>query len=192
MFDIKENWRDYYYLQHFGIRYKQLASFSLNNYSIFAVYQPKHSFNLALHHFEDADATTILPNGYQPKYIQETINDSIGLARVMVHNQENFVYRRKEIESDLDDFVKQLTDKKIKIVFVTTPVFTSYSKYCDKKIIKANTDFINALCSKYNCKYYNFFEDTRFAKEDFFDNDHLKNIGANKLTHFINDTLTKD
>ncbi len=191
MSDIKENWRDYYYLQHFKIRYDQLESLSLSNYSFLAVCQPKHALQLALNNFEDADAREILESGYQPKYTQENMSDSIGLERVEVHNSENFSNRRKEIEADLEDFVKQLINKKIKVTFVTTPVFTSYSKFCNKKIIVANTSFINSISSKYNCKYYNFFEDKRFVREDFFDNDHLKDNGAKKLSIILNDTLSK-
>ena len=192
LFDTKENWRDYYYLQHSGIKYNELKSFTLDNYSILSVYQPLHSLKLSFHHFEDGDAKQILSNGYQPKYVQEEINDSIGFTRVNVHNKEKFSGRRKEIETDLEDFVKQLTEKKIRIVFLTTPVFTSYSKFCDRDILDANGNFINSLCSKYSCKYYNFFEDKRFVKNDFFDNDHLKNNGAKKLSAILNDTLLKN
>ena len=188
MFDIVEKWRDYYYLQHFGITYHQLKAFSLNNYSMFSVYEPKHALKLALNHYKDEKVKEILPNGYQPKYTQEIINDSTCLQRIKLLNAENFG-RRKEIETDLDDFVKQLISKKINVVFLTTPVFTSYSKFCNRNIIDTNTNFINSLCSRYNCKYLNFFEDKRFTKEDFFDNDHLKNNGANKLSKMISDTL---
>jgi len=191
MFDIKENWRDYYYLQHFKIKYEELESFALSNYSFLCVYQPKHALSLALHNFEDADAKAILRNGYQPKYVQEAINDTIGQERVNIHNSENFSNRRKEIETDLEDFVKHLIDKKIKVVFVTTPVFTSYSKFCNKNIFKANINFVNHLCSKYNCKYYNFFEDNRFVKADFLDTDHLKSNGATKLSKMLNDLISK-
>lgn len=105
------------------------------------------------------------------------------------HNAENFVHRRKEIQTDVEDFVKQLTAKNIKVIFVTTPVFTTYSKHCNKNILQENTNFITSLCSKYNCKYVNFFTDERFVKDDFEDNDHLKNNGAKKLSTIINDTL---
>lgn len=191
LFDIKENWRDFYYLQHFGIKYYELNPFFLNNYSAFALYQPMHSVKLAFTKFEDETAKEILSDGYQPKYIQEAINDSLGKERVDVHNAENFTNRRKEIETDLEDFVKQLSEKNIQVVFVTTPVYSSYSKFCDKKIIDANSEFINLLCEKYKYNYLNFFEDTRFTKDDFFDNDHLQNNGAIKLSKIISDTLTK-
>lgn len=191
LYDIKENWRDYYYLQHFGIKYYQLNTFQLNNYSTFSVYQPLHSIKLATNNFEDENAKEILPNGYQPKYSQDLISDSLGKVRVDVHNQENFASRRKEIENDLDDFVQQLKDKNLQVIFLTTPVYSTYSKFCDKKIIGANSQFINLLCKKYNYSYLNFFEDTRFDKDDFFDNDHIKNNGATKLSKIVNDTISK-
>lgn len=191
LFDIKESWRDYYYLQHFGIRYKELNPFLLNNYLAFSVYQPTHSVKLALHKFEDETAKEILFNGYQPKYTQDEISDSSGKERVRVHNSESFANRKKEIEADLEDFVKLLTCKNIEVVFLTTPVYLTYSKFCDKVVNKNNTGYIQSLCKKYSCQYLNFLEDKRFTKNDFFDNDHLKNNGAIKLSKIINDTLTQ-
>jgi len=191
LFDIKENWRDYYYLQHFGIKYYQLNTFQLNNYSAMSVYQPLHCLKLAANNFVDVDAKKILLNGYLPKYSQELISDSSGNARVNVHNRENFLYRRNEIEKDLDDFVYQLKEKKIQVIFLTTPVNSSYSKFCDSKVMYNNKKIINALCNKYHCVYLDFFNDNRFKKEDFFDNDHLKNTGATKLSMILNDTLRK-
>ncbi len=191
LYDIKENWRDYYYNQHFGIKYYQLNPFLLSNYSAFAMYQPMHSVKLAFNKFEDETAKEILPNGYQPKYIQEAINDGVGKERVDVHNSENFTNRRKEIETDLEDFVSQLSQKNIQVVFLTTPVYSTYSKFCNKNITEENNQFVHLLCKSHKCKYLNFFEDTRFIKDDFFDNDHLKNNGAIKLSKIINDTLSK-
>lgn len=192
LFDIKESWRDYYYLQHFGIKYYQLPSFCIENYAAFSVYKPLHCFKLSFNKFDDINAKEILQNGYQPKYVQEAISDSLGLIRVKIHDAENFAIRTKEIESDLETFVKELNDKKIKIVFLTTPVTPNYSKFCNKIIIDKNTTFITSLCKKYSAIYLNFFEDKRFVLNDFSDNDHLKNNGANKLSSLINDTLTKN
>lgn len=189
LFDTKEYWRDYYYLQHFGIKYYEIPTFCLENYAAFAVYKPLHCFKLAYKKFQDKNALEIVRNGYQPKFKQELINDSVGKTRVVLHNTENMANRRAEIETDLADFVKQLNEKKINIVFVTTPVFKSYSKFCNKNIIDSNTTFINSLCKRYNALYLNFFEDNRFDKNDFSDNDHLRNNGANKLSKLINDTL---
>ena len=110
---------------------------------------------------------------------------------MQLHNLENRTNRREEIETDLTNFAEQLKTSNIKIVFVTTPVTAGYYKFCNKKILDQNTNFINDLCKKYNAVYLNFFVDKRFILNDFYDNDHLKNNGANKLSKLINDTLTK-
>jgi hypothetical protein len=187
--DIKENWRDYYYLNHYGIKFLEIKDFTTNNFSFLAVYQPLHSIKLCSNNFTDKDALQISENGYQPKFEQEEISDSTGRERVTVHNAENYPKRRKEIEEGLKEFVGILAEKNIQVVFFTTPVFKTYSKYCDKSILMKNTEFVEQLCSTYKCRYVNFFTDKRFLKDDFFDNDHLKNNGANKLSKFISDSL---
>lgn len=186
MCDIEEKWREDFYDAYFNI-----SGCKLNKASKFYVslYQPKQAFKLALNSFEDESAKSILYNGYQPKFIQKQINDSEGLKRVKVHNAENFYFRRNEIEKKLSDFVEKLRRKNIRIVFVTTPVFNTYSKFCDSLIVSKNTNYIADLCNKYNCKYLNFFTDKRFVISDFEDNDHLKNNGARKLSKIMNDTL---
>jgi len=48
----------------------------------------------------------------------------------------------------------------------------------------------NSIASKYNnCEYYNFLSDTAFIAKDFYDADHLSEIGAKKLSNIINAKL---
>lgn len=186
MCDIEEKWREDFYYNYFkllGCKQNASSKFSIQ------LYQPKEAFKLAVNGFKDEAALSILQNGYQPKFIQKTISDSTGLSRVKIHDGENFKFRRNEIEKSLADFVKKLTDKHIQIVFITTPVYKTYSKFCDSVIITKNYSFINELCNSYNCKYLDFFWDERFTVYDFEDNDHLKDNGAKKLSKMINDTL---
>ncbi len=189
--DIKEKWRDDYYKLYFDINLSKDKNFTIHKYSYLSVYQLKHSIGLAFNNFKDSNAVNILPNGYQPRIQQELINDSTGLARVTIHHNEIFKKRRKEIEINVEDFIVQIKRKNINIVFITTPVYTTYSKFCYPKIIEQNSNFINQLTSKYQCKYYNYFTDTSFKKIDFFDNDHLNNNGAKKLSIKLNEELSK-
>ncbi len=190
--DIKEKWRDDYYRLLFDIKFSNDKNFTLNNFSYLSVYQLKHSIELAFSNFKDDNAVNILHNGYQPRFRSELINDSTGLARVNIHHNEIFKHRRKEIEIDVEDFVVQLKRKNINIIFITTPVYTTYSKFCNPKIIEQNSNFINQLTSKYQCKYYNYFTDTSFKKTDFFDNDHLNNSGAKKLSIKLNEEISRN
>ena len=187
--DIKEKWRDDYYRLFFDTKFSEDKNFTLNNYSYLSVYQLKHSIELAFNNFKDESAQNILRNGYQPRYNQELINDSTGLARVTIHNNEIFKNRRTQIEKDLESFIEVLKQKKINIIFITTPVYNTYSKFCNPKILEQNSSFINQLCTKYQTQYLNYFSDSSFIKEDFFDNDHLNNSGAKKLSIKINKEL---
>jgi hypothetical protein len=187
--DIKEKWRDDYYKLYFDIDFPENKNFTINKYSYVAVYQLKHSIELAFNKFKDSSAIHILPNGYMPKWNQELINNSTGLARVTIHHNEIFEDRRKEIEKSLEDFVQQLKRNNINIIFITTPVFKTYSKFCNPKIIEQNVEFIHHLSSTYQCKYLNYFTDSSFIKDDFFDNDHLNNSGAKKLSIKLNEEL---
>ncbi len=190
--DIEEKWRTDYYNLYYSIKSERNKNFTLNNFSYLSAYQLKHSIELAFNNFKDEKATTILNNGYQPKYNQELINDSTGLARVTIHHNEIFENRRKEIETDLEDFVLELKQKKINVIFITTPVFETYSKFCNPKIIEQNSNFIHQICSKYQTQYFNYFTDSSFVKEDFFDNDHLYNSGAKKLSIMLNKEISKN
>lgn len=184
--DIKESWRTNYYATHFNIHSPESKN---KNYFYITTYSLQQSVRLALNNFKDSAATTILENGYQPKYHQELINDSTGKVRATVHNNEIFKNRKLEIQNNLEKFVAYLKNKNINVIFVTTPVFSSYSKYCNEDKLNENVNFINYLSTQYHCKYVNYFNDARFSKDDFFDNDHLKDNGAKKLSILINQEL---
>ena len=190
--DIEEKWRDDYYRLYFDIKYSEDKNFNLNSFSYLSVYQLKHSIELAFTNFRDENAVKIFQNGFQPKYTSEAINDSTGLARVNIHHNEIIKNRREEIEKDVEDFVAVLKQKNINVIIITTPVYSTYSKFCNPKIIEQNSTFINQLCSKYQIPYFNYFTNSSFVKEDFFDNDHLNNSGAKKLSKKINEELNKN
>jgi len=47
------------------------------------------------------------------------------------------------------------------------------------------------LSRKYNnCSYINLFESEKFKVDDFYDSDHLSEIGAEKLSKFLNEQIS--
>jgi len=77
-------------------------------------------------------------------------------------------------------------------LIVTAPVFSTYSKFADKGKLRLNDSIIRCICSKYGCKYFDYFTDKRFEKEDFLDNDHLNFIGAEKFSRMINEEVLQN
>lgn len=97
--------------------------------------------------------------------------------------------------SDLyDDNIKSLykiialcKKNNINIVYITTPTDKSYYENLNKiqieKTIKTITDLVK---NNSNCYYLNLLNSEKFTKEDFYDADHLNEIGAKKLSLLLN------
>ena len=97
--------------------------------------------------------------------------------------------------SDLyDDNIKSLykiialcKKNNINIVYITTPTDKSYYENLNKiqieKTIKTITELVK---NNSNCYYLNLLNSEKFTKEDFYDADHLNEIGAKKLSLLLN------
>ena len=118
------------------------------------------------------------------------INDSMGRERYLSHvdlMKESNVKNNIEI---LQELLTALHKKNINIYFVSTPLYKTYTKYVDNKTVAKNDSIINVLCKQFSCTYSNFSLDSRFFKEDFYDNDHLNKYGATKFS-IILDSLVE-
>ena len=71
----------------------------------------------------------------------------------------------------------------INILFITTPSHQTYYKNLSKIQLEKTTETITELV-KYNsnCEYINLLKSNKFTNEDFYDADHLNEIGAKKLS----------
>ena len=73
--------------------------------------------------------------------------------------------------------------KKINILFITTPTHSSYFKNLNKIQLEKTSKTISVLVkNNSNCKYLNLLNSEKFTNEDFYDADHLNEIGAKKLS----------
>ncbi len=72
------------------------------------------------------------------------------------------------------------------------PVYNTYFKSTDSETNKKNTQIIKNLCQNNKCDYFDYFSDKRFIFEDFGDNDHLNDPGAEKLSKIINHDIVKN
>ena len=106
---------------------------------------------------------------------------------------ECFEKNQKALENIIE-FAKQ---KNIKVIFITCPAYKAYANRLNPKQLKSTIAIINKLCSenRNTAGYYNLMNDKSYRAEDFYDADHLNEIGAKKLTlqldNLINQTLSK-
>ena len=106
------------------------------------------------------------------------------------HTVKNFEEEYNKNLSYLNEIIKICNTRKIKLIMLTTPTWHTYSDNLDKNQLAITINTCNTLVKQNsNVTYLNLLNDTRFDSNDFFDADHLDEIGAKKLTKIINDTL---
>ena len=80
--------------------------------------------------------------------------------------------------------------KNAKVIFYTSPAYKTYTSLLNKKQLQTTIQTIQSIQkSNANVYYYNFLNDTSFTAKDFFDADHLNEIGAEKFSKKIDSIL---
>ena len=193
LFDGKENWRDYFYLKYWNIEFPELPRYNIKRFSLLYLFTPITSLKLLLKDKRTSMIENIDTNGYF--YVDTlgnsyAISDKLGRERVAGHDADYKELRVASIMRDLESFTKQVTQRGVKIIFITIPTYDTYNKYINRLRFDRDIEYIKQLSQKYNgCSYTNYSNDHRFVKSDFKDNDHLNFIGAKKFTEIINREL---
>lgn len=183
-----EPWRDFYYYQFWDVKYSGVSRWEFKLYSKTFLYTPKNALLYASKRFKVDLSTNLARNGYQFRDTvanYSEISDSLGRERVNIHNRYYFEKDVEENKATLEQIVAAIKERGVTPIIVTPPVYKTYAAYCDKARLNSNTRFINSLCKKYGCQYFNYFEDTRFTIRDFSDNDHLNFVGAEKFSKIL-------
>ena len=96
----------------------------------------------------------------------------------------------KNIESILDSMIAFCKTKNIHVALLTLPAYKSYRDNLNNEQLKLTLDFANNIAQRHqNCTYINMLADSYFTYEDFYDGDHLNEIGAKKLSLKVNKML---
>lgn len=188
------DWIDYGYYRAWGIRYPGLSIWDSRNYSNFMLYTPSNSLKYILKGDKLGMSRNVKTNGFNPEDsagYKERVDDVNGKMRADYHTGIINFKRQEENIKNLETLMAALQKRNIRVVLVTMPVFSTYSKFCDTTIISRNNDIINNMVSKYNCQYKNYFTDQHFEIADFHDNDHLNYIGAAKFTRMLDTEFVK-
>ena len=73
--------------------------------------------------------------------------------------------------------------RNVKVLLCTLPAYRSYVEHLDGSQMAQTVCAMDELAQAYkNCRYVNLLEDKSFTEADFYDADHLNEIGARKLT----------
>ena len=107
------------------------------------------------------------------------------------HTAKDDQYFKENVNS-LKLIIEFAREKKIKVLLFTFPAYKSYVQNLEKKQLNRTINTVTNLAdSCQNTIYVNMLNDKSFNEEDYFDADHLNEIGAKKLTLKI-DSIIKN
>lgn len=123
-----------------------------------------------------------------PVWNAEHVNKS--LARMYLARSFKDVSCNYNYISDIADFCYL---HKIKLILVSTPQTKEYNMCLNRNQIKNTEQLVQNIVHKYCADYYDYRDDKRFLYEDYCDQSHLSEIGAEKFTKLLMaDIQTKD
>ena len=193
MEDIDANWRVYFYYYYWHIDVKRSSIFDIRKYSLIYLYSPHAVLGIIKKRFK-SDNYTETKYGYSRTDSTghlKNISMEEGASRVRYHEIGYTAEHVKEVTEDFAEFLNYLDKKKIKFAFVTNPVCSTYYNNTNPEIVAMNQRIVDSFCKKYNCKYYNYFKDSRFTIDDFRDNDHMDYIGATKYSKILDSEIIR-
>lgn len=84
--------------------------------------------------------------------------------------------------SELADFCKTYG---IQLVLITTPCWNTYYNHLNKGQLKKMYDLTYQFQKEYNLTYFDYMKDSRFVADDFYDSNHLSDVGAVKFSNIL-------
>jgi hypothetical protein len=188
-----EKWRTGFYYQFWQIKSDAWDKYDIANYSLLNLYMGGTVKAIVRKNFDTNLAANLNYNGwmkFDTLAPHAKMDDVTGQARVAEHDNAGLTSNTKII-GYLTTLLNELTRRNIKIAFVTTPAFSTYTKFCKPVTIQKNRNLIDSLCLKYGCSYTNYFTDSRFNARDYYNVDHLNFLGAEKLSKLIDTDVIK-
>jgi hypothetical protein len=108
-----------------------------------------------------------------------------------IHSLQN-----KEVFNDniliLDSIISLCQRHNADVFFFTPPAYHTYRQHSNEEQLNMTIKTATEIANKYsNCTYINMIADSSFVSTDYYDADHLSEVGAKKLSILINDSLIR-
>jgi hypothetical protein len=186
-------WRKYYYQQYMNLEVPSISIFDIKQYSLALTQNLDRTVKLLIRYFKTGSIIDCDTNGWGTNYKKK---DRIRPEEVAKHRaivQEDGSVNFDVNSNRMQKMITECEQRNIQVIIVSMPQTKLFESYLNpkklKKIIATCTGFQRN--NKNTVHYINLFHDNRFIDEDFFDADHLNDIGATKCSKIVNDSLNK-
>ncbi len=177
-----EKWRLKNYILYYGFenKYHYTYNFETFNYDILLNLK-----KVIKHYVLNKSFITSSKLGWGTNFSSKNNQKFEGEFTAKKHTVNNFKLFDANLKS-LHKIIELCQKNKVKILFITTPTHASYSKNVNKMQLLKTINTLNELVQKNpNCEYINLLDSEKFVATDFHDADHLNEIGAKKLSLFL-------
>lgn len=191
----------------FFFKLSDLAEWRLKNYAIYydihVSWNPEENsevlslpFSINRHrlisyYLQHESAVTSSYLGYGCNFKSGHTSDlsATALKTIRLHKMGSAKYFEIEKEA-LQKMISYCRDKEIKVILFIPPAYSGYSSHIDpgRLLATQNTCYDFARTYK-NVFFFNLLKDSSFTESDYFDADHLNEIGAKKLSFMIDSIL---
>ena len=90
----------------------------------------------------------------------------------------------------LESIISFCRSNDVKLILFTPPASKFYYNHLEKEQLELTTNKINEIDrNNLHVKYFNWLNENDFTSEDYFDADHLNEVGAKKLSILINEQI---
>jgi hypothetical protein len=183
----KESWRQ----KNYCIYYDICSSKDIKNH--FEILSSNLKTNIEkyfIYYIKKEIIITTDSNGYGVFKGTSELNES-GIEAAKRHTKENFSLYETNF-SLLNKIINYSKNKKINLILYTPPAYITYREKLNREQLNLTISTIENLVRKESKVFYlNLLNSESFKSEDFYNADHLNEIGAEKLTHKINNYINK-
>lgn len=122
------------------------------------------------------------------KYMEAWNDGTEAAAAVKRHTAKSYKHEERNIGlmADVARFCQQ---RGIRLVITTTPCWHAYTDSLDSTQLKRMYELTRRFQQQYRLTYLDYLTDSRFEADDFFDSNHLSDVGAEKFTKILQHDL---
>jgi hypothetical protein len=181
-----EKWRIKNYVMYYGFEnnYQFTANFETLNNDI------KENVKKTIKYYIlNTSFITTSNLGWGTNFNSKNKKQLKGEVTAKKHTAKNFDLYQENLNT-LHKIITLCKKNNTKIIFITTPTHESYYQNLNKIQLEKTTNTISDLVNKNsNCDYLNLLNSEKFTRKDFYDADHLNEIGAKKLSLYLNKSI---
>ncbi len=179
--DSKDSWR----LKNYAIYYNVHVSNEIADYAeILSLPFSINRHRLISYYINHETAITSSGLGYGTNYnsgVKPDLDKTV-LKTIQLHKVADFNNFREE-KGSLEKIILSCYKKNIKVILFIPPGYSAYALKIDSVQLKITLNTCDYFANAYrNVYFFNLLNDSLFKANDYFDADHLNEIGAKKLS----------